>query len=273
MIIGVVYSVRDPAGIGMARVLAELFGKEFVLGEKIALDKNLFMKGFDAETIEFEFLYEKVPADAYVVLSKHRSESGKPCFTVHPTGNPTSRAELGGEPLKLSVSFPRLAGITLYNIYEEASKAGVKEIDISYEVTHHGPTGVPKPLVFVEIGSTPREWVVQEYHRVLGVSVYNSLKSLLSGEYKSTPRAVGFGGGHYARRFTSITLNKEAFFGHMLAKYALREEFNPSVIRQAIEKNFEEVNIAYMERKCCRSSERNEIKRLCSEYGIDVVVI
>ncbi len=273
MIIGVVYSVKDPAGVGIARVLAGFFNKEFRVGEKITLANKVFMTGFNAETIEFEFLHEEAPADAYIILSKHKSESGKPCFTVHHTGNPTSKAELGGDPLRLSISFPRLAGILLNNIYTKSLEAGLEDIDISYEVTHHGPTRVPKPLVFVEIGSTPREWSIKEYHRVVGESVYNSIKSLLVNEYKSVPRAVGFGGGHYARRFTSISLNKEAFFGHMIAKYALREEFNVEVIKQAIEKNFEGVNIAYMERKCCRSSERSEIKRLCSEYGIDVVVI
>ncbi len=273
MIIGVVYSLNDPAGAGIAEKLASLRRLELGGKHRVWLDKNVFIQGFPESVLEFEFLHERAPADAYLVLSKHRSESGKPCFTVHHTGNPLDSAELGGKPRELSWSFPRLAGLLLRKVFEETKKEGVENVDVCYEVTHHGPTSVPKPLVFLEIGSTEVEWRNEVYQTIIARSVDRVLPLILEGEGMGVPRAVGFGGGHYPRKFTSLTIEGEAFFGHMLAKYVLRGGVTRDVIIEAIEKNYEGVTKAFIERKSARKELRDEIKKLCEERGLDVEVI
>ena len=79
---------------------------------------------------------------------------------------------------------------------------------VSYEVTHHGPTGLSRPSFFVEIGSTEKEWT----DPVAGKAV---AESLLSASPQSPVPLIGFGGTHYAARETDIALSSRGAFGHI----------------------------------------------------------
>jgi len=44
--------------------------------------------------------------DAIIFASRHESESGRPCLTVHAPGNPTPEAKFGGKPLEVCTADP-----------------------------------------------------------------------------------------------------------------------------------------------------------------------
>ena len=79
---------------------------------------------------------------------------------------------------------------------------------VSYEVTHHGPTGLRLPSFFVEIGSTEKEWTDPVAARAVAESV------LAAAPGNPIP-LIGFGGTHYATRETEIALSSRGAFGHI----------------------------------------------------------
>ncbi|MEM1619246.1 MAG: D-aminoacyl-tRNA deacylase [Fervidicoccaceae archaeon] len=257
--IGVVFSRRDPAGSGAAKILSELLSR----GES---SSDVLLAGFEEDVVDFEFLRG---ADEFIILSKHRSEAEIPCLTVHHPGNPTPRAQLGGKPCSLAWSSPVLS----YEILREMVKEARGSIEVTYEVTHHGPTEVPKPVVFAEIGSTPREWSSEELQRALARAIETTISRLREGSGSRCRRAIGIGGGHYARAFTRMALEEGYCFGHILAKHAVREGLCPDALEQAIDKNLGGVEEIVLEKKAGPSEFRRSVAELASRRGLELTVI
>ena len=106
------------------------------------------------DEIHCDHLESHFSAEAFIFCSRHRAESGKPALLVHSTGNLGGTADFGGLPYQISVSAPSLVSAALKRLFEERNKTGLDEFDVSLEVTHHGPTSLKTPLVFVELGSS-----------------------------------------------------------------------------------------------------------------------
>lgn len=264
-VVSIVYSTGDPAGTGMARELMRIGTSRL---------EGVSLRGFPESVLEFEFLDERVPGEQYIVLSKHRSSSGRPSLTVHHTGNPTRRAEAGGEPLTLSIAHARLAGHILRLTKREVEEnGGLGDIDVTYEATHHGPTRVARPLVFVEIGSTPRQWEDPVLHRLMARVIHEAVEDLISGRLPPCTTAAGFGGSHYPERFTRMALEAKACFGHIIPKYAIREGIDESVVRQAILRNSEPVKKVFMEKKAGPAPARRVIEKASLDLGVEFVKI
>jgi D-tyrosyl-tRNA(Tyr) deacylase len=148
-----------------------------------------------------------------VFPSIHRSESGQRCFTVHPLGNPGSRAELGGEPRTLVPSDPPLMAALLLALQEAGERLGTLA---TYEATHHGPA-LELPALFAEIA-------VREGERPPHEEVVALAQALATAEPDGEDRAVlGVGGGHYAPRFRDLCRSRRWAFGHLLSRHALAD--------------------------------------------------
>lgn len=258
------FSKNDVAGSGIAKFLSEYIDSE--------LSSSCEIKGFEKSVVEFDFLEDFKEFDVFVVLSKHRSEAEIPCLTVHHTGNLTSQAQLGGKPEELSVSFPRLAGFLLKEIYKKSQTLGLlKEIRVSYEATHHGPSNLTKPIVFIEIGSTMKEWVREDLHKLMAEVAFEACKALSRGSLPECEKSVGFGGGHYSERHTNLTIEKNVCFGHIVPKYAIRQGISDSVYQQLFSKNFEGIDSVYVEKKVANKQLKDKIEKEASKRLLKVV--
>ena len=78
----------------------------------------------------------------------------------------------------------------------------------------------------------------------------------------------GIGGGHYAPRFTSLTLNHGYAFGHILPKYR-EHSFNEKMLRQAIEKNREGPAKVIIDWKGLTSGFRKEAIKILDDLGVE----
>ncbi len=156
-----------------------------------------------------------------VFPSRHQSESGIACLTVHPLGNLGPVAEVGGEPGRLVPTAARLMADALRQAEEPAQAVGVPA---TYEATHHGPL-LHQPAFFVEISSALSELDRRKVSRPLS----DALRDL--DEEPEDRVAVGVGGGHYAPHFTELALNRRWAFGHIVPRHAL-EDLTPDVMRQ-----------------------------------------
>jgi len=223
--VALVFSKRDPAGHGAAKYVAERLGASAKSTCPRASEcfeaSELIIAGFDEDVIHFDFLDEVFGEsyDLYVVLSRHSSEASVKSYTVHFTGNFGSETLYGGRPHELGVAHPLVGWVMLRHLRELAKELRREDYEVSYEATHHGPTNLSKPLVFVEIGSSLNEWSDTVNHAVIGESVVKFIEHRENlPECTST---IGIGGGHYPRKHTELALTSDTCFGHILPKYGL----------------------------------------------------
>ncbi len=223
--IGLAYSTMDPAGSGVVNYIASRIKLDRSSACKHSVEcyeaKNAVLAGFSEDVLHFDFLDDTMPVNVefYIIISRHSSEAGVKSYTVHATGNFSGEALYGGRPRELGISHPTVAFRLLRGLKSSATRLGRSEYEVSYEATHHGPTSLSKPLVFIEIGSSNTEWSDPVNHVVIGVTLLEFLE-----EYPTLPECVvsaGIGGGHYPRKFTDLALSESVCFGHILPKYAL----------------------------------------------------
>src|SRR5574339_573362 len=90
-----------------------------------------------------------------IYVSKNQLKSRIPSLTCHFPGNYFTNS-YGGNKSELGIAYPSLQKNYLKKIYQSREK--VPFCDITIETTHHGPTTLKKPAMFVEIGSSEDQW-------------------------------------------------------------------------------------------------------------------
>jgi len=199
----------------------------------------------DAELREFDALHLDLDgvdrafdgdADLIAVASRHSGETG-PLLTAHHTGN-FADAAYGGEPRSFARAAPNAQKAALRALAAETPEG----YDVGVECTHHGPTGVDAPLLFVELGSGREQWTDPEAARAVASAVLS-----LRGVAPDRDRAlVGFGGGHYAPRFERVLRETGWAVGHVAADWAIDAmvedadadaTVSPAVLARAIERS------------------------------------
>lgn len=258
--IGLVYSVNDPAGRGVADYLV----KELGLRETRACNGStrcfagefVLLAGFNEDVIYLDFLDRVLPGELhfYVVLSRHSSEAGIKSYTVHTPGNFSKQTLHGGRPRELGIAFPSVKWLLLRALDKLAADFAKKgEYEVSYEATHHGPTNLSKPIVFIEIGSTINEWTDPTNHAVLGEAVGYLLQT-----YPRIPECtpvIGIGGGHYARKHTEISIAENVCYGHIASKHSL-DHLDIELLQAMVLRTKERVKGVIVEKKSTRREHR-----------------
>ncbi|MDV7348510.1 D-aminoacyl-tRNA deacylase [Halorubrum distributum] len=169
-------------------------------------------------------------------VSRHSGETGE-LLTAHVTGN-FGGAEYGGDPESLARAAPGAEKRVVGALARHAPDG----YEVGIECTHHGPTDVAVPSLFVELGSDEPQWEDPEAARAVARAVLDlrGTGADLSGGPEGRPRhVVGFGGGHYAPRFTRIVRETEWAVGHVGADWALADLGAPDANRDVIEAAFE----------------------------------
>jgi D-aminoacyl-tRNA deacylase len=152
---------------------------------------------------------------AYIFLSTHRSESGIPSLTVHTTGNFTDKEVLGARPKEVGAIDPDLQKNYLIALNERKSQ--LEGYEITIEATHHGPTSLRRPVLFVELGSMEKQWGDEHAAEVIADAL---IASLTSGK-KWDKVALAFGGTHYPKKFNEVLLGGEYALSAVVAKHYL----------------------------------------------------
>ena len=194
------------------------------------------------------------PPEKLIFASKHRSKSGQKTLTVHHTGN-FAEGKFGGRSRELATAAPRVA-LSLLKLL----KSSATGYDISYEATHHGPSDLLVPSVYVEIGSTETEW----RDPAAGETVARAIMAVKEDE--DAPVYVGIGGSHYAPRQTALALEANAAFGHIVADHAvplLDEQLLGMVLERTGTK------LAYVDRKSLDGEQRKRVELLLAAVGAE----
>jgi len=201
------------------------------------------LREFDDLHIDLEdpaVAFDETP-EFLAFVSRHSGETGK-LLTAHATGN-FGPAPYGGEPETLARAAPGAEKRVVEALADHAPEG----YDVGIECTHHGPTGTAVPSLFVELGSDEPQWTDPEAARAVARAVLDlrGTGADLTGnagegdDGNLEPRhVVGFGGGHYAPRFTRLVRETEWAVGHVGADWSLGDLGAPDANRAVIEQAF-----------------------------------
>ncbi|TFG30788.1 hypothetical protein EU527_14020 [Candidatus Thorarchaeota archaeon] len=265
-----VTSKQDMASQTIKDVLIEDYGFSpngdyFESNPILAYKKSAILITTERDMIYCDHLEANFDAEVFIFCSRHRAESGKPALLVHSTGNLGEDASFGGNPNELSISAPSLVSKALKKLYSEREERNLYDFDVTLEVTHHGPTSMDTPLVFVELGSTEEYWVHKEGARAVSAAILECIYEPLECE-----AVIGFGGTHYASKFNKLVLEKGYTVGHMAPKYVLND-ITPEVIEQMLSRTASKTRKAIVDWKGMNVENKEHVFPLLEEVGLEIV--
>ncbi len=209
---------------------------------------------------------ERIDASCYIFLSKHRSESSRPTLTCHSTGN-FSDAVMGGNARELAYTYPSLQKCYMLNLY--ANRGKVPNYDIVIEATHHGPTSLARPVLFIEIGSSEREW---NDMNAISVVCESLLSTILDFKEYSRKVGIALGGTHYPEKFTNLLIDSDVALASVASKHNLKH-LDEYMLRQMIAKSIEPVKYILLDWKGLGSEKDRMVELANSVEGIEVVKV
>jgi D-aminoacyl-tRNA deacylase len=255
MDIQLVASREDIAGMNISQFIHSELKNQLSIVDEISI--------FSDQAIS-----EVVPLAATVIyLSRHSAQSLRPSLTVHPIGN-FGRAEFGGRDNVLVDCHSFLLKRLLLNIKKLMSSGEYDllfDYEISLEVTHHGPYA-ESSIVFIEVGSSEPQWNDLEACRLIADAVNTTqFDNLTLG--RDWVSVIGFGGNHYATKFTRYMLESEYSFGHICPKYAI-PHLTPDSIQQMIRKTSPNPELVLFDKKGMK--QKQQIRTWLADLEIEV---
>ncbi|MBI3841448.1 MAG: D-tyrosyl-tRNA(Tyr) deacylase [Thaumarchaeota archaeon] len=261
----IVASATDLASRTLADALVETQGFQStgveLLGKPVYQKGSLLLALFEGLIVNPPNLDEYFNPQAYIFLSRHSAESGIASLTAHTTGN-FGEAKFGGQAKELGRADPSL----LKNYLRALTKtAGIHGYEVTMEGTHHGPTSLQKPVLFVELGSSEKYWGDKKAAAGVGEALVESLteKSIWSKV------ALGFGGTHYPKKFTSMTMEEDIAFSFVAPKYSL-EHIDEAMMGQMIQKTNDPVRYAVLDWKGL-GTHKEKLVGLASKFGLETI--
>ena len=262
----IIVSKKDIAGMNIKECLLRLFDfketEEEFEGEKVyetnVEGEEIRLYTAEKESIHCENIDEKINADFIVFATKHQSKSGIASLSVHIQGN-WSKAEFGGSDHKLCIADADYLRDCLFKL-EELAKGN--DYEIIQECTHHGPYLAKTPCMFIEIGSSEKQWPDKQAGNIIA----KTIMSIIPKEPKHYKTAFGIGGLHHCPNFTKVMEKSDLAFGHVCPKYML-EHLDKEMILQAVEKNQHKCEIIVLDWKGL-SQYKQKITKMLDDLGI-----
>jgi D-aminoacyl-tRNA deacylase len=252
MKVALINSRQDKAGVNIRHHIEQLLDT-IAPGGYRDLDRTYDFYDVAERLIHAEHIDSQIDADLLIFLSRHYSANPVPVLTVHVTGN-FRTAEVGGTPRTLAPAAPAMMQATLRALRKHCPEG----YRVSYEVTHHGPTGLSLPSFFVEIGSTEKEWTDPLAARAVAESV-------LSASPVNPVPLIGFGGTHYATRETEIALTSRGAFGHIAHTREI-PVLDEELVQEMMVKSG--AVAAYIDRKALDHEELNNLSGMLNRLSI-----
>jgi D-aminoacyl-tRNA deacylase len=164
--------------------------------------------------------------------SRHAGETGR-LLTAHHTGN-FGPADHGGADGELAAAAPNATRRALGALSDHAPDG----YETGLECSHHGPTDVGCPSLFVEVGSAEPQWEDPAAAGAVAAAILD-----LRDVPPATDRAVVcFGGGHYAARPERVVRETDWAVGHIAADWCLDDLGDPDspAARETLDAAFRE---------------------------------
>ncbi len=194
-----------------------------------------------------------------IFISRHSSHDRRKILTAHFTGN-VARAEYGGKPYSLAKPSPQMLKRYCLRLFENSKNL---DYQFSLEATHHGPSEINVPSVFIEIGSTENEWRDSDAAFVVAKSIVEALT-----DRRKWMVAMSVGGTHYMPRQSELIISTEITFGHSFPKYTF-EELTTEFLIYAY--RISEADIIVIDEKSVNSRVREKLREVAGILNTKVM--
>jgi D-aminoacyl-tRNA deacylase len=262
-----VTSTKDTASTTIAKGLRQNHGFEstniMLMGNPVFQKDSLLLVTIDTENIYAPDLDAYFNPQAYVFLSRHRSESGIPALTVHTTGNFTAEESLGGRPKEVGRINPDLQ--KNYMVALDKRRKDLEGYQITIEATHHGPTSLQRPVLFVELGSSEKNWEDEHAGKVVGDALVEALTQGRSWDKV----AMAFGGTHYSDKLNKFLIESDYALSAVVAKYYL-EGIDSAMFGQIIQKTTKFPRYVAIDWKGM-GQQKERILEMAKQFALEVV--
>ncbi|MEM2924257.1 MAG: D-aminoacyl-tRNA deacylase [Methanocellales archaeon] len=217
--IAIVVSTGDPAGQNIKSNLLKLKEWQF-LGSRETGDiwkqENYILIEIEeyhvyANGLDLKIEQEGFSPELLIFASMHKARDPRPLITGHFTGN-IGEAMHGGRDREIAIPAPFALKSILLLLKDLALGS---EFEVTMEATHHGPTDLRIPSLYVEIGSSEAEWSDERIGKILA-------RAITTFSMKREPVAVSFGGTHYAPTQSRLLFETDVAFAHVIPDYALK---------------------------------------------------
>ena len=222
------------------------------------------LRTFDAIHLDLEGVADAFDdPDLLAFASRHAGETG-PLLTAHHTGN-FGPAEFGGADGALARACPNAHRA----VFEALDEHAPESYEVGMEATHHGPSDVGVPSMFVEVGSDEPQWEDPAAARAVARAILDlaDVSPDAPRENGARRHLVGFGGGHYAPRFERVLRETDWAVGHVGGDWALEAMGDPSENRDVIEQAFVESRAQY----ALLEADRPALEETIADLGYGVV--
>ncbi len=205
-----------------------------------------------------------------IFASRHTSITARPAFLVHSTGNWSNNTDYGGKPYHLSKTSALLSKAGIKSLREQIERFNIPDFSLDMEVTHHGPTNLDIPLIFMELGSSKQEWVIKEAGELVANAIVNTVFNYLGFKEEKTQQVgLGFGGTHYAPNFFRLITNTNIALSFICPKYYI-QELNENFIKMMINNTMEEIDYFIIDWKGTNSEDKKHLIPLLEKFNIPV---
>ena len=268
------YSFVETGEIWQENPIFRLDNSSFEGNYNNFLNENQIFLGLTSEPLIFleklNVSGANLKPDLIVFASRHTSVTARPAFLVHSTGNWSSSADFGGEPQDLSKTSALLHKAGFESLREQIENFNNPDFSLDVEVTHHGPTTLDVPLIFMELGSSKQDWSIKEAGELVANAIINAVFKYLDFKEDLTQQVgLGFGGTHYAPNFNRLITNNNIALSFICPKYYV-QELNENLINMMINNTLEKIDYFIVDWKGTNSQDKKHLIPLLEEFDIPV---
>ncbi len=268
------YSFIETGTIWQENSLFRLENSSFEGTNDKFLNENQIFLGLTTEPLIFleklNVSGTNLTPDLIIFASRHTSKTARPAFLAHTTGNWVNNADFGGKPQDLSKTSALLHKAGVESLREQIEKFNIPDFSLDMEVTHHGPTTLDIPLIFMELGSSKQEWLIKEAGELTANAIVNTVFKYLDFKEDNTQQVgLGFGGTHYAPNFNRLITNHNIALSFICPKYYI-QELNERLIRMMIDNTLEKIDYFVVDWKGTNSQDKKHLIPLLEEFNIPV---
>jgi len=241
--------------------------------EQILNNNQIYLGLTDKPLIFLEnlnFIDTKLKPDILIFASRHTSKTARPAFLIHSTGNWSNNADFGGKPRDLSKTSALFHKAGFISLKDQITLLNNPSFSLDIEVTHHGPTILDIPLIFIELGSSKQEWIIDEVGELVANAIVNSIfKYLILKEDKNQQVGLGFGGTHYAPNFNRLITNNDVAMSFICPKYYI-QNLDEKLIELMIRNTLEKVDYFIIDWKGTNSDDKKHLIPLLEKFDIPI---
>ncbi|MCY3413653.1 MAG: hypothetical protein INQ03_18565 [Candidatus Heimdallarchaeota archaeon] len=225
-----------------------------------------------ADQIHSDYLADHLEADLVIFASKHSAKSGQKALLVHTTGIFGMATIYGGRDQECARAPPIMLTKAYYYLIKARDEALLGEYIISIEVTHHGPSALQAPLIYMETGGTEAEWRDTKACAAVAKAISWMIDEVHAPQKFDKLTFVGIGGTHYGATFQRQLDREEYYMGHIIPKYNHKElcenqDMLEKAVTEAWDKTMAEEKIFLIDKKGCSGAHRNQFVEMIESLG------